>query len=255
MSFAPDQTTCDDFLDGKLKFCQPKQGFRAAADAVFLAASVPVTAEQTVLELGCGVGVALGCLSFRVPGAVCFGIEIQPDYASAALENFATNDLQARIFAGNLLEMPQPLKEMGFDHVMSNPPFFSSAGNTAPNDDGRAVAHMANDVTIRDWVEISLRRLKPGGIMTMIHRTEALQDILTAIGKSAGDIRILPITSRQNRPARRVIVQARKTAHGPLVMLSPFIVHAGLSHEGDGDSYSEKARDILRHGAELRLDR
>ena len=51
-------TTEDLFLDGRLRIRQPANGYRAGADPVFLAAAVPAKPGESVLELGCGAGVA-----------------------------------------------------------------------------------------------------------------------------------------------------------------------------------------------------
>ena len=77
------------FLGGRLRIRQPRRGYRAGVDPVILAASVPLRSGQSVLELGCGVGVASFCLAARVPDAVLTGIELQPDYAALARENAA----------------------------------------------------------------------------------------------------------------------------------------------------------------------
>jgi tRNA1Val (adenine37-N6)-methyltransferase len=58
-------TTVDGFLGGKLQVEQPVSGYRAATDPVYLAAAVPAKAGQTVLDVGCGVGVASLCLGVR----------------------------------------------------------------------------------------------------------------------------------------------------------------------------------------------
>ena len=51
--------TEDGFLGGRLQILQPRKGYRAGTDPVLLAAAVPAQAGQSVLELGCGAGVAL----------------------------------------------------------------------------------------------------------------------------------------------------------------------------------------------------
>ena len=53
--------TDDGFLDGRLRILQPKAGYRAATDPVLLAAFAPAEPGQSVVELGCGTGVASLC--------------------------------------------------------------------------------------------------------------------------------------------------------------------------------------------------
>lgn len=253
MNFTANELTTDGFLGGRLTILQPKQGYRSATDAVFLAASTPAKAGQSVLELGCGAGVALACLCRRVGNIRASGIEIQPDYADLARQNFTANNLTADIIDGDLAAMPDKLRQKNFEHVIANPPYFSEKDFTAPADPGKAVAHITNREMVGIWVEAGMRRLRQGGYFTLIHRTEMLPDILLAASHIAGDIKVLPISSRDRRPARRVIIQMRKSAKGPMELLAPLIVHQGLKHNGDMDDYSAVVSGILRNGDLLHI--
>ena len=65
----------DAFLGGRLRIAQPISGYRAGADPVFLAASIPAVSGDEVLELGCGAGTAFLCLMARVNGVKVTGVE------------------------------------------------------------------------------------------------------------------------------------------------------------------------------------
>jgi len=253
MTFLPDDLSQDGFFDGDLKFWQPKQGYRAATDSVYLAAAVPALSGQSVLELGCGAGVALGCLCQRVSGLNAVGLEIQAEYLELANRNFGENRLPVEVFEGDLIEMPKILRMKNFDHVIANPPFFSKISHTAPADSGKVLAHMAGPKTTANWINAAVKRLKPGGVLTMIHRVDSLQEIFQEIGNKAGDIKVLPIASRVGNPARRVIFQAKKGALGPMRLLAPLIVHTGMRHGDADDGYSKLTAAILRQGARLWL--
>jgi len=245
--------TDDGFLDGRLHILQPRDGYRAATDPVFLAAAVPAVAGETVLELGCGAGVALACLLHRVR-VQATGLELQQEYADLAEQNMSRNGLAAEIMRGDLAEMPAALKARSFDHVMMNPPFYEAPRHSAPANAGKATAFLEGDIGLPDWIAAGLKRLKPMGRLTIIHRAERLSDILAGLDK-AGDIHILPLAARTSRPARRVIVQARKGAAGPLKLLAPLVLHEGESHAADGDDFSKIARGILRDGNPLVISR
>ena len=245
--------TDDGFLDGRLHILQPRDGYRAATDPVFLAAAVPAVAGETVLELGCGAGVALACLLHRVQ-VQATGLELQQEYADLAEQNMSRNGLAAEIMRGDLAEMPAALKAQSFDHVMMNPPFFEAPRHSAPANAGKATAFLEGDIGLPDWISAGMKRLKPMGRLTIIHRAERLSDIMAGLEK-AGDIRILPLAARTSRPARRVIVQARKGAAGPLKLLAPLVLHEGESHAADGDDFSKIARGILRDGNPLVISR
>jgi len=233
---------------------QPRRGYRAATDPVFLAAAVPAQPGQAVLDLGCGAGAALLCLGARVPGLHLAGLELQPAYAALARRNAALNGLDADIFAGDIAAPPPALRERSFDHVLTNPPFFAAGTGTASSDSGRACAHGEGSADLAAFLDLGLRRLKPGGSLTVIHRTERLGDMLAALAGRAGDVRILPLAPRAGRRAGRVIVRARKGRATPLVLLPPLDVHAGACHEADAADYSDLAGDVLASGAALTLD-
>ena len=134
MNFTDDQLTQDDFLGGLIRIWQPKVGYRAATDPVFLAASVSAKPGQKVLELGCGAGTALSCLCRRVRRLDAFGLEIQANYAELARRNAADNSLEYSVFTGDLLDMPDPIRTAAFDHVFTNPPFYDVSASSAPKD-------------------------------------------------------------------------------------------------------------------------
>ncbi|MEE9453699.1 MAG: methyltransferase [Paracoccaceae bacterium] len=247
MSFSDDNLSCDDFLGGQIQIWQPKDGYRAATDPVFLAAAIDAKPGQSVLELGCGAGVALACLCHRVPDLNACGLEIQPDYAALAVRNAVHNDLDFAVHVADLLAMPEALRQQDFDQVFANPPFYAANASSAPQDAGKNTAHREGVATLGDWISAGLRRLKPRGYFTMIHRTERLPDILAALENKAGDIRILPLCARKNRDAGRVIVRARKGAAGPLRLLAPLVIHTGTAHGFDADNYTPIARNILRN--------
>lgn len=243
-------TRDDGFLGGRLILRQPARGYRAGADAVMLAAACAARPGARVLELGCGAGVALFCLGARVPGLALTGIERQAALAELARHNAAATGIAARIVTQDLAARPDSLRDESFDHVIANPPFFR-AGPAAP-DPSRAEARH-EDTPLEIWIDTALRRLAPGGWLTLIHRTEALDRILTALSGRAAGVALLPVAARVGRPADRIIVAARKGVRSPLRLLAPFILHQKQAHDSDGEDLTAAARAVLRGGAEINL--
>ncbi|MDJ1006507.1 MAG: methyltransferase [Paracoccaceae bacterium] len=234
----------DAFLGGRLQIAQA-EGYRAGADPVFLAAAVQARPGEAVLELGCGVGTALLCLGRRVEGLSLTGLERDPAQAALAEANAARNAIPLDVWRGDLTRMPETLAARTFDHVMMNPPFFRDG---SPSGDRTRAGARHEDTPLAAWIDAGLRRLRSGGRLTVIHRTERVPDLLAAIGGRAGDTTLRPLAPRVGRPAKLVVLSATKGARGPFRLLPPFVLHTGDSHGQDGDDYTPAASAILREG-------
>ncbi|MPQ92839.1 tRNA1(Val) (adenine(37)-N6)-methyltransferase [Thioclava sp. JE_KL1] len=252
--FGPDELTVDGFLGGRLRIAQPRAGYRAAMDPVLLAAACPAQAGQSVLELGCGAGVASLCLGWRVPGLAQSGMELQPAYADLARRNAAENGVALEVIEGDLAQMPADLRARSFDHVIANPPYFGPEDGTPAADPGRERAQR-EATPISAWLDAGLRRLKPEGRITLIQQADRLADLLVGLHGRTGAITVLPIAPRVGRTARRVIVTARKGARTPLQLLAPLILHSAPMHSRDAEDLTEIAREILREGQKLPIPR
>ncbi|MGB7321442.1 MAG: methyltransferase [Albidovulum sp.] len=248
--FGANELTEDGFLGGRLRISQPRDGYRAAMDPVLLAAAVPARAGDTVLELGCGAGVASLCLASRVPGLALTGLELQSGYAALARANATVNQIMFTVEEGDLEAMPLSIRAQSFDHVIANPPYYPIGGGTRATDKGREMA-LREALPLAKWVDAGLKRLKPGGWLTFIQAADRLGDLLSALPAKAGSTVVLPLTSRQGRDANRVIMRARKGARGAFRLAAPVILHDGQMHSSDGDDYSAIARSVLRDGEAL----
>jgi tRNA1Val (adenine37-N6)-methyltransferase len=243
--FAEAELSRDAFLGGRLHLWQPLKGYRAATDPVLLAAACPAAPGKTVLDLGCGAGTAALCLATRVPGVLLTGLELQPDYAALARRNAAENGLALEVVEGDLAAMPAALRR-GFDHVIANPPYYPKGGTPSPQP-GRDLALRA-EVPLAEWVAAAARRLSPGGWLTMILGTDGLPEVLAALSPRLGSAAVLPLAARKDRPALRVILQARKGGRAGFRLLAPLILHEGAAHDGDRDSFAPKVAAVLRRG-------
>ncbi len=242
------ELTQDRFLGGRLSVWQPRAGYRAGVDAVFLAAAVPARPGETVLELGCGVGVASLCLARRVPGVILSGIEVQPDYAELARRNATDNGIALSVTTGDLTRMPEALRQQSFDHVIANPPYFLRDRSTQATDTGRETA-LGEGTPLASWIEAAIRRLAPKGCLTMIQRADRVPEILAALDDRMGGIQLLPLAPRAGRQAKLVLLRAVKGARAPFALLPPVALHAGETHRDDAKDYARQIDAVLREAA------
>lgn len=238
--------TNDYLLDKKVKIFQPTDGYRASTDAVFLSSLLDekkVKSGDTILDVGSGTGAISLCLAERLKqkNITITGIDIQADLIE--LSNFSA---QANGFADYLhyeyfdIREKTTLTGGSFSFVISNPPY-SDHDMPSPNL-SKQLAHNHQNFNLTGWLTFCLKMLKPQGYLLLIHRTEAINEILAALHNKAGDIQILPMYSKEEQNAKRVAIIAKKGAKGMTKILPPF-----YTHNSDG-TYTEKAQNILRLG-------
>ena len=244
---AANATTKDSLLDGRVHLTQPAQGYRAAIDPVFLAAAIPARTDETVLDLGCGVGAASLRLAARVAGCRMAGIESDRALVRLAGDNVARNGWSDRvlILLGDLLRPPQRLEPGSFAHVMANPPYLPAGAATPSPLGAKAHASIEGEADLAAWIRFALTMVRAKGTITLIHRTDRLESLLALLAGRAGEIVVFPLWAGIGKDAKRVIVRARKGIASPTRIASGLILH-----EADG-RYTEAAQSVLRHGATL----
>ncbi len=252
MGFTREALTADKFLGGRLILMQPRKGYRAGVDPVFLAACVNAHPGESVLELGCGVGAAILSLGKRVEGLRLVGVEIQPDYADLARINAFENNLDLEVHTADLNDLPTELREESFDHVIMNPPYHLRKNGPGAPDPGRELA-LAGKTPLRDWIAAATRRLRPRGHLTLIQKAERLPEVLAGLDEPMGSVLVKPLAPREGRAATLMLVHARKGGRGAFRLAAPLILHDGSEHVGDAESYRQEVSAILREGVALPL--
>ena len=239
----------DLLLGGRLRLRQPATGYRVAIDPVFLAAAVPAGPADAILDVGSGVGAASLCLAARVPGCRVTGVEMQRDLVRLAGDNIVLNDLAGRlsVMRGDLLALPPRLAPGAFDHVMANPPFLAAGSATAPGHAGKAAANVEGDADLAAWVRVALAMVRAKGSLTFIHRADRLEALLALLAGKAGEITLYPLWSGAGKPAKRIIVRARKGIASPTRLLQGMILH-----EADG-RFTAAAEGVLRDAAAIEM--
>ena len=249
-------TTCDAFLAGRVMVDQPKTGYRAGLDAVLLAATVPVATsvqpQVKVLDLGSGVGTVGLCVAARVATAIVVLLEREPALLALAADNVARNGMSARVrvvaadvdLAAEMLGLASD----SFDHVLANPPYQIEGQGRPSNDPVKARSHAMPAGNLDRWARVMARVTKPGGTATLIHRADAVGEILSTFEGRFGAIVVLPIYPRSGEHAVRIVVSGIKGNRAPLRVMPGLVLH-----KRDGHEFTPQLQAILRDGSVLPL--
>ena len=98
-------------------------------------------------------------------------------------------------------------------------------------------------MAVVDWLAIGAKLLRQGGAIAAIFRTQSLSEALAMLEGKFGAVEILPIHSKTNEAAKRVLVRAIKGRKTPTNILPGLVVH-----QEDG-AFTAKAEAIFT-GAE-----
>lgn len=250
---APMKALTDDaFLGGMLSILQPALGYRAGVDAILLAAALRAKPGEQVLDVGAGVGVVGLAVARRVPGIEVTLVERDHDLAALARRNIDCNDLAASVRVLTA-DVTRPLGEVpelstraeSFDHALANPPYHVEGRGTAAADRLKAAANAMSAGGVERWIRFMAAILRPGGTATLIHRPDALRELLTAFSRRFGGVVVLPIHPHRGEPASRMLVQAVKGSRAGLELRPGLVLH-NADH-----SFRPQIEAVLRHGAGL----
>ncbi len=248
------QVTDDAFLGGALHILQPKEGYRAGVDAVLLAAALPAPGAGAirVLDTGAGVGVVGLAVARRIPAALVTLVERDPVMARLARANCERNALSDRVRVIEA-DVSRPLGELSglgaeaesFDCVLANPPYHAAGRGTAAGDAAKAAANAMPEGSLARWARFMAAMARPHASSIVIHKAEALAEVLCALGSRFGALNVLAVHARPAAPAARVLIAGVKGSRGPLQMLPALTLHNAKG------GFRPDIEAILRHGAAL----
>ena len=211
------QTTSGSLLGGRVRYAQPRDGFRSGIEPVLLAACIPARSGQRVIEAGTGAGAALLCLAARVPGLSGVGVERDSAMAALARDNLAANGFDGLDIVAADIEHARDrgLAAGSFDHAFANPPYHA-AGGTPSGMAAREAAKRAHAGLFGTWA-------------------------------ASRAVTLLPLWPKAEREAKLVLLRGIRHGRGPLRLLPGLVLHAP---EG---GFMPEADAILRDGAGLTI--
>ena len=229
-------------LDGRVRYDQPRDGYRTGLEPVLLAATVPAAPGQRVLEAGTGSGAGLLCLLARLPNLVATALELDPAAASVARHNLVANGHTVAVHEGDVAAAGR----LGpVDHAFANPPWFDPAG-TPPGTASRRTAKHLTAEGLTPWIAGLSQAVVGRGTLSLILPAALLSPALASLDRVGfGRVTLLPFWPRAGLPAKLLVVQARR-GRASAVLLPGLVLH-------DGSDFSAEASRVLRDGDALPL--
>ena len=230
-----------DFLGGKVKVVRDARFDLPSSDAVLLASAVPAKPGQRVLDVGMGSAIIPCLVNGRVKGLSFAGVEINAELCAIAERNAALNGVELAVVNGDVAQVKMAET---FYQVVSNPPFFTE-GPSSPKPPRGLARTQALQIGL--WLGFCLKRIKAKGTLSFMHRTDLLPEILKILRDAGmGRVEIIPIFSKADQAANRVVVRACRNSRTPLRILPGLVVH------NEDGSMTPEAEAILRGGASFR---
>jgi tRNA1(Val) A37 N6-methylase TrmN6 len=245
MDTATSELTEGHLLAGRVRYVQPRHGFRSSLEPVLLAAAIPARPGQRVLEGGSGAGATLLCLTARVGNIQGLGLEQDSAMVEIARRNAAINDWPGLEFRA--ADVTARAEWGLFDHACANPPYHLSYGTSSP-DRSRRIAKSAEVGTMASWAAALARWLRPRGTLTFVVAPAALPAAMGAFA-AAGctPTAALPFWPKDGQPAKLLLLRGVKDSR------TPFRLRPGKVLHTPGGGFTLEAQRILREGAALEV--
>ena len=238
------QWSFDSFLDGGLKVCQSRYGYRFSVDAAILAFhAIPDKPDARILDLGTGCGIMPLVTALRYPDVHITGVEIQAELAALARNNVEENGFLSRItiVEGDFLRLRSNDIGPPVDMVITNPPYRRPHSGRVSPQNQRAVARHEIAVSLDGLIKTMRRFLSNGGRGWIIYPVERLAELMAGMQAYGLEPKFLKmIHPRIGLDAKRCLLKVVKGGRPGLIAGPPLVIY-----NADG-GYSDDMRAILR---------
>ncbi|HSF54288.1 MAG TPA: methyltransferase [Algoriphagus sp.] len=160
---------------------QDRCAMKISTDAVLLGSLAKAGNPDQILDIGTGTGVIALMLAQRFPESKVTAVEIDPDAAEQAKENFQESQFSERLglFQGRIQDFPEVKK---FDFIASNPPFFPD--HLKSKDSKRNKALHTDELSFEALIDKASRLLSKTGSFWVILPPRQMKDLESLAQKS-----------------------------------------------------------------------
>lgn len=235
----------DDLGRGGFKLLQDEDGFKLGTASVLLAwfASSFVRRSKEskthMLELGSGIGSCAICTAARLAEVNIDCIELQQRPFEILEQNIELNGIEGRVraFNSDILELPSLVKDISYDVVFMNPPFFSEARGPKTDDKSKAklVSRFGDTADLEDFISVASRRTRPsGGYVCMCMASSRLCECIGLFEKyKISPSRLINCHSLEDKDSFLVLLAGKKGAPNTDFRILPPLILSERDKEGN----------------------
>lgn len=222
-----DQERVDDLLTHDLHIIQSDEVFSFSMDAVLLARFASVPKYGRVLDLCTGNGVVPLLLTTRTEAQI-EGIEIQERLADMADRSVRMNGLEDRIKIrlGDLRDLVGETGHGAYDAITVNPPYMPLRAGEIKLNTHQAIARHEIHCSLEEVIQASMRLLRNGGKVTMVHKPQRLGEIISLLRQYRLEPKLIRfVHPRKHMEANIVLIEALRDGKPDMRILPPLIVY------------------------------
>ncbi len=209
-----------------------KSGTAALLLAAYIVGNNPRCAK--FVELGSGEGFSSLILARHYPQAQGLLVDVNAYALQKAKENAHENVQNNISYLCHDLEQSKSLRAkctqlefMQADIVLSNPPYFAAQMGRSSKDPARALALHQHEQSLDNFCKCAGQILRHHGFFFLIYTPTGLAHVLETLSRYDLGLRnILPIHTRARKPAKWILVLARKGAKPDLQMEQSLQIYA-----------------------------
>ena len=225
------------------KVYQNTSWFSFSLDSVLLANFVNIKKNtNNIIDFCSGNAPIPLILSTKINNNI-IGVEIQKEVYDLAKKSIKINDLDSRIEMLNMdiKQLVNIYETDTFDLITCNPPFFKVTEGSKINDNIiKSVARHEIKINLDDIFSISRKLLRNNGSICMVHRTDRLIDIITAMkNNNIEPKRIRLVYPKVNSESNIVLIEGVKNGNPGLKILPPLYVH------DDNGEYLDEVKNMF----------
>lgn len=230
----------NNYFDFKqFRVMQDKSVFKVGTDGVLLGAWCDVVDSKGILDIGCGTGL-IALMAAQRSKANIVAVELDKLSAIEASLNAKASPWSERI---SIIESDindyKPDKGEGFDHIVSNPPYFS---DSLHNSDPRLSNARHTSVLSRQALLVSVQRLlsAKGKFSVVLPYSEANILVAEAVSYDLYCSKMLCIKTLPTLPVKRILMEFSRQRHTSSKTF--LVIETGNRHE-----YSHEYRKLTRN--------